>query len=62
MFIETSAPSPFPPVIDIIGLVSYPKPGSIILISFKDPEMATNPVAPVPTASVILVMGGLITS
>ena len=31
-------------------------------MSFKDPLTATNPVAAVPTLSVIFVIGGLITS
>ena len=60
MFIAAKASCPFPPVIFIVGFDSYAKPGSIILMSFKDPLTATNPVAPVPTLSVIFVIGGLI--
>ena len=62
IFTPTVAPLPFPPVIVTTGVSSYAKPGSISLTSFRDPLTATQPVAPVPTASAILAIGGFITS
>ena len=62
MFTPTVAPLPFPPVMVTTGVSSYPNPASISLISCNVPLIATHPVAPVPTASAILAIGGFITS
>ena len=62
MFTNALALTPFPPVMVTTGVSVKSNPLLISCISLKDPLIARNPVAPVPTGSVIVNSGGLIIS